>query len=131
METPAFPIVMKLLEVKHQALQDCLIKHSIIIRGEFVSRPLNITQATDRRDAFVKVQCWRRGPRIYSLNMAPCPVYGEREKAETAGQGRTLPVTCLVIVGFLAILGLASCLSSGNDMLQWVCEIQCEPGISG
>ncbi|XP_006913512.1 unconventional myosin-VIIb [Pteropus alecto] len=54
METPAFPTVMKLLEVKHQALQDCLIKHSIIIRGEFVSRPLNIAQATDRRDAFVK-----------------------------------------------------------------------------
>ncbi|XP_029790630.1 unconventional myosin-VIIb [Suricata suricatta] len=54
METPAFPIVLKLLEVKHQALRDCLIKHSIIIRGEFVTRPLNISQAADRRDAFVK-----------------------------------------------------------------------------
>ncbi|KAF0879428.1 MYO7B protein, partial [Crocuta crocuta] len=54
METPAFPIVLKLLEVKYQALRDCLIKHSIIIRGEFVTRPLNITQAADRRDAFVK-----------------------------------------------------------------------------
>ncbi|XP_054934667.1 unconventional myosin-VIIb isoform X1 [Physeter macrocephalus] len=54
METPAFPTVMKLLEVKDQALRDCLIKHSIIIRGEFVTRPLNIAQAADRRDAFVK-----------------------------------------------------------------------------
>ncbi|XP_061055072.1 unconventional myosin-VIIb [Eubalaena glacialis] len=54
METPALPTVMKLLEVKDQALRDCLIKHSIIIRGEFVTRPLNITQAADRRDAFVK-----------------------------------------------------------------------------
>ncbi|XP_058405723.1 unconventional myosin-VIIb [Diceros bicornis minor] len=54
METPAFPTVMKLLEVKHQALRDCLIKHSIIVRGEFVTRPLNIAQAADRRDAFAK-----------------------------------------------------------------------------
>jgi myosin-7 len=54
METPAFPTVMKLLEVQHQALRDCLIKHTILIRGEFVTRPLNIAQAADRRDAFVK-----------------------------------------------------------------------------
>ncbi|KAM9249280.1 unconventional myosin-VIIb [Dugong dugon] len=54
MEPSTFPIVMKLLEVQHQALQDCLTKHSIIIRGEFVTRPLNIVQAADRRDAFVK-----------------------------------------------------------------------------
>ncbi|KAM5326969.1 unconventional myosin-VIIb isoform 1-T1 [Glossophaga mutica] len=54
METPAFTTVVKLLEVKHQALRDCLIKHSIIICGEAVTRPLNITQAADRRDAFVK-----------------------------------------------------------------------------
>ncbi|MEJ1286345.1 myosin XV [Cricetulus griseus] len=54
METPAFSFAMKLLEVQHQALRDCLIKHTIPIRGEFVSRPLNIAQATDRRDAFVK-----------------------------------------------------------------------------
>ncbi|KAB0402783.1 hypothetical protein E2I00_005145, partial [Balaenoptera physalus] len=54
METPAFPTVIKLLEVKDQALRDCLIKHSIIIHGEFVTRPLNIAQAADRRDAFVK-----------------------------------------------------------------------------
>ncbi|XP_075385260.1 unconventional myosin-VIIb [Tenrec ecaudatus] len=54
MDTPSFPIVMKLLEVQHQALQDCLTKHSIVIRGEFVIRPLNVSQATDRRDAFVK-----------------------------------------------------------------------------
>ncbi|XP_045154259.1 unconventional myosin-VIIb [Echinops telfairi] len=54
METPSFPILTKLLEVQHQALQDCLTKHSIVIRGEFVIRPLNVSQATDRRDAFVK-----------------------------------------------------------------------------
>uniref|UniRef100_A0A452TS52 Unconventional myosin-VIIb n=1 Tax=Ursus maritimus TaxID=29073 RepID=A0A452TS52_URSMA len=54
MDSPAFPTVLKLLEVEYQALRDCLIKHSIIIRGEFVTRPLNITQAADRRDAFVK-----------------------------------------------------------------------------
>ncbi|XP_062055076.1 unconventional myosin-VIIb [Lepus europaeus] len=54
MDTPAFPIVMKLLEVQHQALRDCLIKHTILIRGEYVTRPLNIAQAADRRDAFVK-----------------------------------------------------------------------------
>ncbi|XP_046319632.1 unconventional myosin-VIIb [Marmota monax] len=54
METPAFPIMMNLLEVQYQALRDCLIKHTILIRGEYVTRPLNITQAADRRDAFVK-----------------------------------------------------------------------------
>ncbi|XP_047300393.1 unconventional myosin-VIIb isoform X3 [Homo sapiens] len=54
METPAFPTVMKLLEVQHQELRDCLIKHTILIRGEFVTRSLNIAQAADRRDAFVK-----------------------------------------------------------------------------
>ncbi|KAL4840812.1 hypothetical protein H8958_010653 [Nasalis larvatus] len=54
METPAFPTVMKLLEVQHQELRDCLTKHTILIRGEFVTRPLNIVQAADRRDAFVK-----------------------------------------------------------------------------
>lgn len=51
--------------MEYQALRDCLIKHSIIIRGEFVTRPLNITQAADRRDAFVKVQSYgRRGPHV-------------------------------------------------------------------
>ncbi|XP_012931915.1 unconventional myosin-VIIb isoform X2 [Heterocephalus glaber] len=54
METPTFPIVVKLLEVEHQPLRDCLIKHTILIRGEYVTRPLNIGQASDRRDAFVK-----------------------------------------------------------------------------
>nr|XP_045006124.1 unconventional myosin-VIIb isoform X2 [Jaculus jaculus] len=54
MESPAFPCAMKLLEVQHQALRDCLVKHTIPIRGEYVSRPLNIAQAADRRDAFVK-----------------------------------------------------------------------------
>jgi hypothetical protein len=43
-------------QVQHQALRDCLIKHTILIRGEFVTRPLNIAQAADRRDAFVKVE---------------------------------------------------------------------------
>ncbi|XP_004589432.2 unconventional myosin-VIIb [Ochotona princeps] len=54
MDTPGFPLVMKLLEVQHQALRDCLIKHTILIRGEYVSRPLNIAQAADRRDTFAK-----------------------------------------------------------------------------
>lgn len=54
METPAFPTAMKLLEVKDQALRNCLIRHSITVRGEFVTRPLNLVQAADRRDAFVK-----------------------------------------------------------------------------
>uniref|UniRef100_A0A8C6WAU8 Unconventional myosin-VIIb n=1 Tax=Nannospalax galili TaxID=1026970 RepID=A0A8C6WAU8_NANGA len=54
MDTPAFPLAMKLLEVQHKALRDCLIKHTIPILGEYVSRPLNIAQAVDRRDAFVK-----------------------------------------------------------------------------
>ncbi|KAM5280234.1 unconventional myosin-VIIb [Ctenodactylus gundi] len=54
METTAFPIIMKLLEVQHQALRNCLTKHTILIRGEYVTRPLNIAQAADRRDAFVK-----------------------------------------------------------------------------
>uniref|UniRef100_A0A8C8YM60 Unconventional myosin-VIIb n=1 Tax=Prolemur simus TaxID=1328070 RepID=A0A8C8YM60_PROSS len=53
-ETPAFPVVTKLLEVQHQALRDCLIKHTILIRGEYVTRPLNVAQAADRRDAFAK-----------------------------------------------------------------------------
>lgn len=43
-------------QVQHQELRDCLTKHTILIRGEFVTRPLNIVQAADRRDAFVKVQ---------------------------------------------------------------------------
>lgn len=38
-----------------------MIKHTIPIRGEYVSRPLNIAQAADRRDAFVKVQSHRAG----------------------------------------------------------------------
>uniref|UniRef100_A0A8C3X1R9 Unconventional myosin-VIIb n=1 Tax=Catagonus wagneri TaxID=51154 RepID=A0A8C3X1R9_9CETA len=54
METPAFSTAMKLLEVKDQALRNCLIRHSITVRGEFVTRPLNLVQAADRRDAFVK-----------------------------------------------------------------------------
>ncbi|XP_060034081.1 unconventional myosin-VIIb [Erinaceus europaeus] len=54
METPSFAIVLKLLEVKQEELYDCLVKHSIAIRGEFVTRPLSVSQAADRRDAFVK-----------------------------------------------------------------------------
>lgn len=48
-------------QVQFQALRECLIKHTIPIRGEYVSRPLNIAQAADRRDAFVKVQSHRAG----------------------------------------------------------------------
>lgn len=65
-------------QVQHQALQDCLTKHSIIIRGEFVIRPLNITQAADRRDAFVKVVSFDPSPLptglcVHLLNMAGDP----------------------------------------------------------
>ncbi|XP_023565487.1 unconventional myosin-VIIb [Octodon degus] len=54
METPTLPTVIKLLEVQHQPLRDCLTRHTILIRGEHVTRPLNMAQAADRRDAFVK-----------------------------------------------------------------------------
>lgn len=71
-------------QVEDQALRDCLIKHSITIRGEFVTRPLNITQAADRRDAFVKVQsCGRRGLHVYVLSVAPCLVSGQQGRAES------------------------------------------------
>lgn len=52
-------------QVRNQALRDCLIKHSINIRGEFVTRPLNIAQAADRRDAFVKVPSWGTRVSVY------------------------------------------------------------------
>lgn len=92
--------------MKDQALRDCLIKHSITTRGEFVTRPLNIAQAADRRDAFVKVQsCGKRGPHVNLLSVAPCLVGGQQEKAEIAGQVPTLPVTCLVTVGCLVSPG--------------------------
>lgn len=42
--------------MQRQPLLDCLTRHTILIRGEEVARPLNIAQAADRRDAFVKVQ---------------------------------------------------------------------------
>ncbi|XP_063114886.1 unconventional myosin-VIIb isoform X2 [Cavia porcellus] len=54
METPTFLAVMRSLEVQRQPLLDCLTRHTILIRGEEVARPLNIAQAADRRDAFVK-----------------------------------------------------------------------------
>lgn len=53
-------------QVTQQALRDCLVKHSIAIRGELVARPLSTTQAADRRDALVKVRSggrWRAGQR--------------------------------------------------------------------
>nr|XP_020822854.1 unconventional myosin-VIIb isoform X1 [Phascolarctos cinereus] len=53
-ETPHFLAAVELLEVKAMELQMCLTNHYIIVRGEGVFRPLNILQASDRRDAFVK-----------------------------------------------------------------------------
>ncbi|XP_045438435.1 LOW QUALITY PROTEIN: unconventional myosin-VIIb, partial [Pipistrellus kuhlii] len=53
-ETPAFPAVATFLEVPQQALRDCLLKHTIAIRGELVARPLSAPQAADRRDALAK-----------------------------------------------------------------------------
>uniref|UniRef100_A0A8C5PFG3 Myosin VIIB n=1 Tax=Leptobrachium leishanense TaxID=445787 RepID=A0A8C5PFG3_9ANUR len=46
--------VAALLEVKSGDLTSCLTNHSIIIRGENVSKPLNCIQASDGRDAFMK-----------------------------------------------------------------------------
>ncbi|XP_030312241.1 unconventional myosin-VIIb isoform X2 [Calypte anna] len=54
MDSPHFSTATKLLEVDSSELQNSLTNLSIIIRGESVSRPLNIAQAADGRDAFVK-----------------------------------------------------------------------------
>ncbi|XP_068001386.1 unconventional myosin-VIIb isoform X2 [Melanerpes formicivorus] len=54
MDSPHFSIATKLLEVDSSELQHSLTNLSIIVRGESVSRPLNIVQAADGRDAFVK-----------------------------------------------------------------------------
>ncbi|XP_068277092.1 unconventional myosin-VIIb isoform X3 [Nyctibius grandis] len=54
MDSPHFSIATKLLEVDSSELQNSLTNLSIIVRGEIVSRPLNIVQAADGRDAFVK-----------------------------------------------------------------------------
>lgn len=43
------------LQVDYTELQNSLTNLSIIVRGESVSRPLNIVQAANGRDAFVKV----------------------------------------------------------------------------
>uniref|UniRef100_A0A8C8AHZ3 Myosin VIIB n=1 Tax=Otus sunia TaxID=257818 RepID=A0A8C8AHZ3_9STRI len=54
MDSPHFSIATKLLEVDSSELRNSLTNLSIIVRGESVSRPLNIVQAADGRDAFVK-----------------------------------------------------------------------------
>ncbi|KAK2514410.1 Myo7b [Columba guinea] len=54
MDSPHFSIATKLLEVDSSELRNSLTNLSIIVRGESVSRPLNIIQAADGRDAFVK-----------------------------------------------------------------------------
>ncbi|XP_077344538.1 unconventional myosin-VIIb [Lithobates pipiens] len=46
--------VAAMLEVNATELRDCLIKHTIIVRGESVSMPLTCSQASDGRDAFTK-----------------------------------------------------------------------------
>ncbi|XP_039930696.1 unconventional myosin-VIIb isoform X1 [Hirundo rustica] len=53
-DSPHFSIATKLLEVDSTELQNSLTNLSIIVRGESVSRPLNIVQAANGRDAFVK-----------------------------------------------------------------------------
>uniref|UniRef100_A0A8D2P4M7 Myosin VIIB n=1 Tax=Zosterops lateralis melanops TaxID=1220523 RepID=A0A8D2P4M7_ZOSLA len=53
-DSPHFSIATKLLEVDYTELQNSLTNLSIIVRGESVSRPLNIVQAANGRDAFVK-----------------------------------------------------------------------------
>ncbi|XP_061861375.1 unconventional myosin-VIIb [Colius striatus] len=54
MDSPHFSIATKLLEVDSRELQNSLTNLSIIVRGESMSRPLNVFQAADGRDAFVK-----------------------------------------------------------------------------
>uniref|UniRef100_A0A803WGR0 Myosin VIIB n=1 Tax=Ficedula albicollis TaxID=59894 RepID=A0A803WGR0_FICAL len=53
-DSPHFSIATKLLEVDYSELQNSLTNLSIIVRGESVSRPLNVVQAANGRDAFVK-----------------------------------------------------------------------------
>ncbi|XP_064313327.1 unconventional myosin-VIIb [Phalacrocorax carbo] len=54
MDSPHFSVATKLLEVDSSELQNSLTNLSIIVRGESVSKPLNVVQAADGRDAFVK-----------------------------------------------------------------------------
>ncbi|XP_059711231.1 unconventional myosin-VIIb [Haemorhous mexicanus] len=53
-DSPHFSIATKLLEVDSSELQNSLTNLSIIVRGESVSRPLNVVQAANGKDAFVK-----------------------------------------------------------------------------
>ncbi|KAF4791487.1 Unconventional myosin-VIIb [Turdus rufiventris] len=53
-DSPHFSIATKLLEVDYSELQNSLTNLSIIVRGESVSRPLNVVQAANGKDAFVK-----------------------------------------------------------------------------
>eukprot|EP00062_Callorhinchus_milii_P025360 gi/632986260/ref/XP_007910137.1/ PREDICTED: unconventional myosin-VIIa-like [Callorhinchus milii] len=52
--SPQLTTAASLLEVDAQDLQNCLTSRTIITRGETVSTPLNMDQALDVRDAFVK-----------------------------------------------------------------------------
>ncbi|XP_060098667.1 unconventional myosin-VIIb [Heteronotia binoei] len=54
LDSAHFSIATKLFEVASRELHNSLTNHSIIIRGESVSMPLNVAQAADVRDAFVK-----------------------------------------------------------------------------
>ncbi|XP_018419003.1 PREDICTED: unconventional myosin-VIIb [Nanorana parkeri] len=46
--------VSSMLQVNAMELRNCLIKHTLIVRGESVSMPLSCSQASDGRDAFTK-----------------------------------------------------------------------------
>ncbi|XP_073437267.1 unconventional myosin-VIIb [Dendrobates tinctorius] len=46
--------VAKMLEVNLMELKSCLTRHTIIVRGDSVSKPLSCSQASDGRDAFTK-----------------------------------------------------------------------------
>ncbi|XP_066455871.1 unconventional myosin-VIIb [Eleutherodactylus coqui] len=46
--------VATLLEVNLMELKSCLTRHTIIVRGDSVSKPLSCSQASDGRDAFTK-----------------------------------------------------------------------------
>lgn len=76
-------------QVQYQDLRDCLVKHSIIVRGEFVIRPLNITQAADRRDAFVKVRSCRRRHGECLLSTASCSIDRQQEEQGQLGKSQS------------------------------------------
>ncbi|KAG8580733.1 hypothetical protein GDO81_007401, partial [Engystomops pustulosus] len=53
-ESAHLSTVATLLEMNQMELKSCLTRHTIIVRGDSVSKPLTCAQASDGRDAFTK-----------------------------------------------------------------------------